>query len=349
MVTIVHQTKLGNSRLRTILAPSRIGGVYALVVLIIVFSLWVPHTFPATSTIYQIANSNALPALAALTLVLPLAAGVFDISITYTMSLSGVLCTYAIVDWHLPIGVAIVLGILAALVCGLINACVVVFGKIESLVATLATGFLIQSVVLWITNSSSITSSALTGTFQKIAYSAPFGTLTAPVIYALVLAFVIWWILEHTATGRRIYATGFSKEAARLATVPTARIQFAALVVSAFTAGVTGIVLASTLGSGSPTAGDSYLLPAFAGVFVGATQLRPGRFNAWGTVLAVILLGTLTTGLGLASVPQWTQQFATGIVLVAALILAGKERRMAGVAGVRRRLRRQPQEQAENL
>lgn len=318
-------------RLPAWLNPSRIGGIYALVVLIVIFSIWVPHTFPKLATIYEIGNSNALPALAALTLVIPLSAGVFDISIPNTMSLSGVVCTYAMVSSHQSIIVGVLLGMLAALLVGIVNASVVVLGRIESLVGTLASGFLIQALVLWRTNSQSITGSALNGSFQKIAFATPVGQLTAPVLYALVAAVGIWVVLDHTATGRRIYATGFNREAARLATVRTARIQFAALVGSALMAGATGIVIAANLGSGSPTGGNSYLLPAFAGVFVGATQFRLGRFNSWGTILAVVLLGTLTTGLALASVPQWAQQFATGIVLIAALILASKERRGAGV------------------
>ena len=326
-------------RLRSWLSPSRIGAIYALAALIVVFSVWVPDTFPKLATLYQIGNSNAIPALAALTLVIPLAAGVFDISIPNTMSLSGVICAYSIQIGHQTVFVGVLLGMLSALVVGIVNACVVVLGRIDSLVGTLASGFLIQALVLWRTNSQSITGQALTGTFPKIAFATPFRQFTAPVLYALVAAVVIWLVLDHTATGRRIYATGFNREAARLATVRTARIQFSALVCSALLAGATGIILAASLGSGSPTAGNSYLLPAFAGVFVGATQFRPGRFNAWGTVLAVVLLGTLTTGLGLASVPQWVQQFATGIVLIAALILATNERRSAGVS--RRKVKRQ--------
>jgi ribose transport system permease protein len=327
------------TRLRASLNPTRIGGIYALLVLIVVFWIWVPETFPTVTTIYQICNSNALPALAALTLVVPLAAGVFDISIPYTMTLSGVVCAYAIADSHLSIWIAIAAGMLAALIVGIANACVVVIGRIDSLVATLAMGFLIQALILWRTNDQIINSTELTGKFQQIAYGTPFGQFTAPVIYALFVAVLIWLLLDHTATGRRIYATGFNKDAARLATVHTGRIQFASLIGSALMAGATGIVIAATLGAGSPTAGNSYLLPAFAGVFVGATQFRPGRFNAWGTVLAVVLLGTLTTGLALASVPQWAQQFATGVVLIAALILATRERRNAGV----RRFRNQRQ------
>lgn len=313
------------------LNPTRIGGVYALIGLIVIFSIWLPSTFPNTNTIYQIANSNAITALAALTLVIPLAAGVFDISIVNTMNLSGVVTTYAIAIQGSSILVGVLAGLGVSLLVGLLNACVVVLGRIESLVATLATGFLIQAVVLWRTNSQTVNGAELQGDFQNLAYGGPFGNFSAAVLYALVACIMIWLILEHTATGRRIYATGFNREAARLATVRTDRLQFGALIASSLMAGATGILIAASLGSGSPTAAVSYLLPAFAGVFVGATQFRPGRFNAWGTVLAVVLLGTLTTGLGLASVPQWTQQMATGAVLIVALVGAARGRKNAGV------------------
>jgi ribose transport system permease protein len=318
------------TRLSNALSPSKIGGVYVLLGLIVLFSIWVPDTFPEADTARQILNSNAISAMAALTLVIPLSAGVFDISVPYTMTLTGVMCTYAIVNSDLPVWVGFVIAMAAALAVGLLNGLVVVVFRIDSLIGTLATGFLIQALVVWRTGSRNITGPELSGTFQDIAQSRWIWDLTLPVFYALVFALAIWYVQEHMATGRRIYATGFNREATRLASVRTARLQFGALITSALLAGITGVVLASNIGSGSPTAGTSYLLPAFAAVFLGATQLKSGRFNAWGTIIAVLLLGTLTTGLGLAGADQWVQQFATGVVLIAALALTGFQVRRAG-------------------
>ncbi|GAA1851802.1 ABC transporter permease [Pseudonocardia ailaonensis] len=322
-----------------VLSVTRYGGIYVLVVMVAVFSLVSPATFPQGATFWQVLNSNAVPALAALTLVVPLAAGVFDISIANTMSLSGVVCAFLLVHAHWSPLAAILVALGSALLIGVVNALIVVVGKVESLVGTLASGFVVQAVVLWCTSSQTITGQELTGSFQNIVFDQPIGQMTLPVLYALAVGLVIWYVLSMTPLGRRIYATGFNREAARLAGVKTARIQASALVASAFLAGLTGIVITAQLGAGSPTGGNSYLLPAFAGVFVGATQIRPGRFNAWGTVLAVILLGTLTIGLALATVPQWAQQLATGLVLIAALVIAGKERRSAGRGDKTKRLR----------
>jgi ribose transport system permease protein len=331
-----HEVPLA-ARITAALSPAKIGGLYVLLLMIVVFSIWVPDTFPQADTARQILNTNAISAMAALTLVIPLSAGVFDISVPNTMTLAGVMCTYAIVDSGYPVIVGIAIAIAVSVLVGVLNGLVVVVAKIDSLIGTLATGFLIQALVQWRTGSRNITGPQLAGTFQDIAQTSWLFDLTLPVYYALVFAVVIWYVLEHTATGRRIYATGFNLDATRLASVRTERIRFGALMASATLAGLTGIVLASNIGSGSPTAGNSYLLPAFAAVFLGATQLKNGRFNAWGTVIAVLLLGTLTTGLGLANVDQWVQQFAEGVVLIAALALTGFQVRRAGSEGRRAR------------
>jgi hypothetical protein len=98
-------------------------------------------------------------------------------------------------------------------------------------------------------------------------------------------------------------------------------------------------VRASNLSSGAPDAGLPYLLPAFAAAFLGATQFRGGRFNAWGALVAVLLLGTGTTGLSLASAPQWSLDMFTGVVLIAALAVTGFQRRSLGARRLLPRLR----------
>jgi ribose transport system permease protein len=156
----------------------------------------------------------------------------------------------------------------------------------------------------------------------------------------VVIATGLWFFLEHTAPGRRVYATGFNKEAARLTGIQVKRIQFCSLLASSLIAGWAGVCLASTLSTGSPTAGTAYLLPAFAAAFLGATQIKAGRFNAWGTLLGVLTLGTGTTGLALAAAPGWASNMFTGLVLITALafnVRQGKQRRTGGGGSLLRR------------
>jgi ribose transport system permease protein len=280
------------------LAFDKVGAVYVWLLIIAVFSIWVPETFPNLTTAKQILNANAITGLAALSVTIPLAARVFDLSFALNMTLCGVAVAHFVVD-GMPLVLAVGLGVLIGLCVGLINATVVVGMKIDSFIATLATGSLIQALITLVTNDTPISDVKLAGGFSKIGQTTVQG-ITLPVLYFAIVAVGIWYLLEHTATGRRLYAVGFNPDAARLAGVKVARLQVLALVTSGVLAGSAGIVLASILGGGSPTAGTPYLLPGFAAVFLGATQLKNGRFNAGGTIIAVLLLGTGTTGLGLA-------------------------------------------------
>jgi ribose transport system permease protein len=307
------------------LSFGRIGAVYVLIGMVILFSIWIPETFPTTATVRQILNNYAITALAALALIIPLSAGVFDISTPYVMSLSGVIAAYAIVH-GVPAGVAVGLAVGASLAIGFVNAVVVVGLRIESLIATLATGSLIQALITLVTSDVPINDTRLTTGFAQVAQGGV-ANVTLPVFYVAIAGLAIWYLQEHTKVGRRLYATGFNKEATRLAGVRTERLRFMTLLVSATLAGVTGVVLAASLGSGTPTAGTPYLLPAFAAVFLGATQFKEGRFNAPGTVLAVVIIGTGVTGLGLANAPSWAGSMLTGVILIAALALTGVQRR----------------------
>jgi ribose transport system permease protein len=300
-----------------------VGAVYVWLVIVVIFSVWAPDTFPTVITVKQILNGNAVAGLVALSVVPPLAARVFDLSVAYTMSLTSVLTARFLVSAGLGPGVAVTLAMTAALLVGVVNGIVVVVLRVDSFIATLATGALIQSLITMVTDDSSITGvQLLAKPFASIA-QLDAGGVTLPVLYLLLAALTIWFLLEHTATGRRLYATGFNADAARLQGVRTDRLRFLTLVASALLSGCAGVVFASSVGSGSPTAGTPYLLSAYAAAFVGATQLRAGRFNAWGTVLAVLLLGTGITGLGLATSAQWAASLFTGSVLIVALVLTG--------------------------
>lgn len=308
------------------LSYRRIGAAYVLVVVVIVFCIWIPGTFAQWATVQQILNNNAVSAMFALALLIPLAAGAFDISAAYTMTLSGVVVSDLIVNKGFGVIPAVLAALVVSAAVGLVNGLIVVVGRIDSLIATLGSGSLILAGVTMVTENSSIYGADLAGDFAKIAQSQILPGVTMPVLYLVVLAAALWFVLDLTVVGRRVYATGFNADAARLAGVRTARIRFLSLVVGAVLAGACGIVLASTLGAGSPTAGNPYLLAGFAAAFLGSTQFRSGRFNVIGTLIAIALLATGSTGLALAGSPTWAAPAFTGLVLICALFLTSAQR-----------------------
>jgi len=212
--------------------------------------------------------------------------------------------------------------------------------KIDSFIGTLATGSLFAAAISLVSNDQTISGNALNGSFGNIATTSV-GGIELPVILMLVVALALWFVQKYTVVGRRIYAIGFNERGAALAGVRTNRLKFATLIVSGFVAGIAGVLLASSVSSGSPGIGPPYLLNAFAAAFLGATQFG-GRFNAWGTVLSVILLGTGTTGLVLVGAHPWAQSMFSGAVLLAALGASSFERAIRARSWIRARGGRRP-------
>jgi ribose transport system permease protein len=301
-----------------------IGALYVWAVIIAVFSIWAPDTFPTWQTAKTVLNQNAISGLVALALVVPLSARIFDLSVGNAMGLCNVIVAWLLVNQGVPIGIAIVLTIAAGVVLGLINAIVVIGWNIDSFIATLATGSLMAAGTTLITSDQAIIGDQLGGNFSKVATTDIAG-IGIPVFLMLGVAAAIWYLLNYTVTGRRIYATGFNQEGARLTGIRTSRLRFSSLIVSGTVAGIGGVLLASQVSSGSPNIGPPYLLDAFAAAFLGATQFG-GRFNAWGTVIAVLLLGTGKTGLVLVGAPVWAPSMFSGVVLLFALGLGNLER-----------------------
>jgi ribose transport system permease protein len=303
----------------------RFGAVYVLLGIVILFSALAPDTYPTWDTAKSIFNENATIAIIALALVVPLSTGVFDLSIGNVVALITVAVAWLVVEKHVGIGFALAIALGLAVCVGAVNALIVVGLGIDSFIATLGTGAVLQAVNLLISNEETVTSPHLNTELGKIA-TANVGGIQVPVLVAIAVALVLWWLLVHTVTGRRLYATGFNAEAARLAGVRTNRLRSIGLLVSAFVAGIAGIMVVARVGAGSPDVGPSYLLDAFAAAFLGATQIRKGRFNAWGTIIAVLVLGSGTNGLTQIGAAAWTLQMYTGVVLLAALALTKIER-----------------------
>jgi ribose transport system permease protein len=315
----------GPPRLRAALSVQRIGAVYVWLGIIVFFSITTPDTFPTMATVKQVLNANAITGMVALSLVIPLAAGVFDLSVAATMTITGVFVAKLIVVSGLAIGPAIAAAMALAVLIGVVNATIVVVLNVDSFIATLASSSVLAAFTSMISDEAPVTGSRLSGSFARVGQHV-IGGVQPGVWYLLVLAAAIWYILSRTGLGRNLYAAGFNPDATRLAGVAVNRLRFGSLVASAVISGFVGIVLASNLAAGSPTSGASYLLPAFAAAFLGSTQLRPGRFNAWGTLIALLLLGTGTTGLALSNTPDWAPSMFTGVVLIASLAIGGVQR-----------------------
>jgi ribose transport system permease protein len=308
------------------LGLDRFSGLYVWAVLIIVFAIWVPDTFLRVNTVTAILGDQAITAMLALGIIIPLAAGVFDLSFAGVAGASVAVTAWAQVEGYNPV-VASLLALVVATAVGAINGFVVVGLKVNSFIATLGMSSLLLALTYWITDGKQIVSGFSDrflelGTLQVLGIPLPFYVM-------LLLAAVVYVVIEYLPVGRYLYASGGNPVAARLAGVRVNRIVFGSLVTSSLVAGLAGVVLAARLGTASPDIGPSYLLPAFSAVFLGSTQIKPGRVNVIGTLLAIYLLATGVKGLQLAGAPVYVDDLFNGAALIIAVALAARSARKA--------------------
>jgi len=314
------------------LSVRNIGAVYVWIAIIVLFSI-LSSDFASWQTAKAIINQYSVTALVALSLVVPLSAAYYDLSIGFTFGLAGVLVAALLAHTSMSPVLCALITIVACAGVGLLNAFVVIGLGVDSFIATLGTGGILGAITLAVSDNQTVIG-RVGGPFSDLA-STNVGGVTLPVFYVLAVVAILGYWLERTRMGRYLYATGFDRESARLTGIPIARIGVVAFLTSAIVAGFAGIVVAARVSAGDPTAGPAYLIPAFSAAFLGATQLRGGRFNPYGTVIAVLLIGTGDTGLLLAGGPTWTAQLFDGLVLIAAVALTG-----LGQGTIRERWRR---------
>ena len=324
------------SRVWRALSFRNISALYIFVVMFAVFSLWVPDTFLQWSTWRALLDSQAPTAILAIALVVALSAGAFDLAIGAELGFGAILVSWLLVDQGVPVVPAIALTLAAGALVGAASGLLIVRARIDSFIATLGVSSLLLALIAWVSSSQQIL--GLPGGFTQIGTTKVLG-LTLPVYLMLAIGLAVWYVLERTPAGRRVYATGGNIEAARLAGVRVSLVIVGALVACGAIAAFAGMLVTANLGTGDPSIGPAYLLPAFSAAFLGSTQFRGGRFNVWGTIVAVVVLATGVKGLQLAGAPIWIPDLFNGAALLIAVGLARHEALAARTGAIRRVLR----------
>jgi len=310
------------ARVRRALAFRNAAALYLLAVMVVIFSLWIPDTFLTTGTWRSLLSNQAITCLVAIGLVVSIAAGALDLAIGAEVGLGAVLVARLLIG-DVPAPVAILLTLAGGAAVGVFSWLMITRARIPSFIATLAVSSVLIAAISWVSDSQQIvnlpTGYASLGNGQFLGLTYPFWIM-------IVVAVILWYLMEHTSLGRRIYATGGNPHAAELAGVRISRVLLFALITSGVVAGGAGLLLTSQLSAGDPTVGPGYLLPVIAAVFLGSTQFRGGRFNIWGTVVAAYVLAVGVKGLQLAGLPIWIPDLFNGLALLLAVGLAAWRR-----------------------
>jgi len=295
------------------------GMLLTVVALIAIFGV-ASENFLDPNNIINILRSIAIVTVIAIGVSISLTIGGFDLSVGSTASLANALVISLFV-WHC-----------FCTLVGLFNAFLIVILRIPDMLATLASLFVIQGVAMTYSYGGSITENMVlpSGDMAEGTIPAAFGALgQVPTIVIIMLAVTLLAQLGLSLTthGRRMYAIGGNPEAARLSGIRTTRYKVAAYVIASLLAGLGGILLASRIGSSQVNAGGGYLMDAVAAAWIGFSLAGSGKPNALGTLVGAVILGVLSNGLVMLSVPYYAMDIIKGLVLAIALAITYVQKR----------------------
>ena len=330
--TALEPTKAEMRGLSTGQKFARLLPVYGLVILtvllIVLFSVLLPNTFPTLLNLRSIISDKAIIALLSLAAMIPMAAGRIDLTIGYGIVLWHILAISLQTMFGLPWPVAVLIVLALGAFTGLLNGLLVEVAKIDSFIATLGTGTVLYALALWHSGGRQVVGMLPQG-FYALNGTMVFG-LPITGFYVLVVALVMWVALEYLPIGRYLYAIGANPKAAALNGIPVRKFVMGAFITSGFLSALTGVLLASKLRIGQASVGLEYLLPALVGAFLGSTTIKPGRVNVWGTIIGVAILAVGISGIQQFGGSFFVEPLFNGVTLLIAIGIAGYAQRKRG-------------------
>lgn len=300
-----------------------------LVVFLIVFGA-LSSTFASWANISTVISSQAVIGCLALAAIVPLAIGEFDLSFGYAVGFIGMLGASLASHNVGTVGVLVAM-IAAGCGIGLVNGLLTVGVNISSFIATLGVGIILSGLTDGISGGQTLFSgipSLVTTLGQRQIFSVALSAWTVGIV-----AIALYYFLQHTPSGRYLFAIGGSMRVARLAGVNTTAYRILAFVIAGLLTAIAAVFALGQNGSANPSFGPDLLLPAYAAVFLGVTSFRPGRYNVAGTIFALLALGVGVSGIELLGAPLWIQPVFNGTALLVAVIIARAEARRVQIGG----------------
>ncbi len=220
---------------------------------------------------------------------------------------------------------AILAGCGAGMLAGALNGFCVAYLRLQPIVTTYATSFIYAGLALYILpRPGGSVPSDLARLYRDTPLGVPF---TAYVIVVLVL---IWLLLRSTRYGQYLLATGSNADAAYTTGVPVNRVRLSTYVIGGLMAALAGLAITMSVGTGNPRIGDAMTLDSIVAVVLGGTRLAGGQGGVVGTVIGVLILGTIRNIISFANVPTWSQTLVDALIILVALAGPGLVRLMRG-------------------
>lgn len=307
-----------------------IGERYGLLILLAIMILFFSLLPASSATFFSMSNLSVVLAnqsvvmVCAIAAMMPLIAGNFDFSVGMNAVASAIVTAAMQANFGLPWPIAIVAGVVFGVLVGMLNGWLVAKLELSAFITTLGVSTALAGLVQWYTGGLPIF-----GINQEmVAFgSTTFLGLPKVIYVVIVVALAIWYMLTWTPFGRRLYALGSNRRAADLVGISTTKLTFASFAIAGLLSGIAGVLLSARTGGANPGAGMELLFPALAAVFLGATAIRPGRFNVIGTMIGVLFVAVSVSGLLLAGAKSWVDSVFNGVALILAVFVSTVLRR----------------------
>jgi ribose transport system permease protein len=293
------------------------GTLFGLLAIVIVFAILSPN-FLTKANLLNVLQQSSINACVALGMTLVIITGGIDLSVGPTAAIAAVAAA-VLMAAGAPIVVAIPAALLFGIAAGVVNGVLVAYGGLQPFIVTLGTLSLYRATALIYTGGNPIF--GIPPAFRALFNTSLLFGIPNPVVIIAVLALVVWVVLNKTPLGEYFLAVGGNEEASHIAGVPVAMTKIASYGISGCLAAVAGLVLVGRLGAADPTLGNLWELDAIAAAAIGGASLMGGKGSIVGTLLGAVILGSLRNGLTLLNVQAFYQLFATGLIILVAMLI----------------------------
>ncbi len=292
------------------------GILIAFVMVVIIMSILSP-AFMTWFNILNVVRQSSIIGVMAIGVTFVILTGGIDLSVGSVLSVAGMFAA-GILQNGGNMFVAVIVGLLVGIFCGLINGVLITFGRITPFVVTLGMMSIARGITLIYSNGYPI--SGFEPSFRFIGGGSVLG-LPFPIILFLFSVGFAWFVLRYTRLGRYTYAIGGNEETVNLSGINVRFYKTMVYMISGGMAGVSALILTSRLNSALPTAGLSYELDVIASVVIGGTSLSGGRGSVWGTLIGALLIAIINNGMNLLGISPYFQQLVKGIIIISAVLI----------------------------
>ena len=293
------------------------GTILALAVILLAFSLIRPESFCTLTNFINITRQISLLVMISLGTTLVMSVNEFDLSVGSMASLGGIMAALLAVK-GLPMVLCFAVPIVVSALIGAVNGWIVARFRVLSFITTLGMSTVLSGVIYRLSGGATIFE-GIPKAFSLLG-TTKFGRIPLLSILMVVFVALFYFLMQHMALGRKLYAIGGNEETARIAGIRVRKYKTIAFSLCAVMACVTGMLIASRVGSANTTAGEGYFLQSYAAVFIGCTVSRKGVPNVLGTLVGATILGVLANGLTMLQMPTYMQDIITGAIIVLAVI-----------------------------